>query len=103
MKATAAERRVGIRRRTQFDLLSAHFMRGLDLLRIRIDKEAREYSCLSQTTHGGTHDRDVASYVKTAFGSYFVRIFRDQRYSVRPNFKSNLQHLFGRGHLHIQI
>src|SRR6185295_12716258 len=99
MKAVAAKRRIGIRRRAQFYLLSAHLMRGLYLLWIRVDKKTRKYSRLPQTAHGGTHDSDVGFYVKAAFGGDLVWSFRNQRYSIGPGCESNLQHLFGGGHL----
>ena len=78
-------------------------MRGLNLLRIRIDEEAGKYSRLSQTSYRGSHDGNVFFYVETALGSYLVRGFRNQRDSVRPCFESHLQHLFGCRHLQIQI
>ena len=42
VNAARAERRLGISRGAQLDLLSADFVRRFDLFRIRIDKETRE-------------------------------------------------------------
>lgn len=69
----------------------------------RIDEETGKYSRLAQTAYRGTNDGDVAGYVKAAFGSYFSRTFRDQTHSIGPRVQGDLQHVFRRRHLQVEI
>src|SRR5258708_33924882 len=90
MKAAAAQRRVGVRRSAQLDLLRVHFMRCLYLSWIRIDKKTCQYSRLSQAAHSGAHDSDVGYYIEAAFGSYFVCTLRNKRNRIRPHVQRDL-------------
>ncbi len=78
-------------------------MRGFDLMGIGIDKETGHDAGFAQTIHRRAHDGDIRPHIQTAFGSNLVGILRDQRNGIGPCLDGNLNHLFGRGHLDVQV
>ena len=104
MNAARSECRFGVSRGTQLNLLRADFVRGLDLLRIRIDKQARENVCLSQLR--STAARTIAMF---AFTSRPPSVVISLGFSATSVTASGLassaisEHLFSRSHLEIQI
>src|SRR6266446_4029322 len=103
MKAARAQCRISIRCGAQLDLLCVYFVCCFDLFCVGIDKETGENSSLSQPAYGSAHDGNICRYVQSAFSSYFIWTFRNERHRIRAYLECDLQHLFSCRHLEIHI